>query len=91
VQDSDCGEGAICFCGNPVGQCVSAKCAIDSDCLPAGMTCLSYGHSGCGGIQFACQMGSDQCVLNTDCGTGNYCGWAAEGRRCFQVACPAGN
>jgi hypothetical protein len=65
-------------------------CTLDSECLP-GMACLSYGHYGCEGIAFACQMGTDQCTTNADCaGDGMYCAWRAEGRQCQQAGCPAG-
>jgi hypothetical protein len=47
VNDSDCGAGSICRCGDPVGRCVKASCSVDADC-PMSFLCAEYSPSpGC--------------------------------------------
>lgn len=66
VRDSECGPGEICLCGDPVGQCVGARCASDADCS-AGTPCRAGNiFSVCGPVttQFTC---GPLCVTNADC------------------------
>ena len=67
VNDSDCGNNAICECSSPVGQCVSTQCKSDADCTP-GFMCRRYDQSpGCGISSYACQSPADTCANDLDC------------------------
>ncbi|HVU01169.1 MAG TPA: ferritin-like domain-containing protein [Polyangiaceae bacterium] len=73
VDDSECGAGQICLCGEPVGRCVEARCHVDGDC-DNGYSCEEhYVPSGCGSAPvFSC---GPLCVTNEDCPPySNYCG-----------------
>jgi rubrerythrin len=76
VQDSECGAGLICLCGDPVGRCVSATCNSDADCQ-SGFLCKSYDQSrGCNNTTFTCQSPADECGSDADCAgsvSGNLC------------------
>jgi hypothetical protein len=65
--DADCGVGQLCYCGDPIGQCVQASCRTDSDC-GSGYHCISYSTCAGGGeIGFACQTATDFCANDSDC------------------------
>jgi hypothetical protein len=68
VRDADCeGPGQMCFCGDPVGHCVTARCRMDEDC-GSGLYCASYVEDPeCAPIAFACQSPEDECVTDADC------------------------
>ncbi len=76
VTDSDCGENAICRCGNPIGTCVATAapegelgCRTDEDCPELYFCAAVPQEYGCGGlgITYACQTSQDQCKGNADC------------------------
>ncbi len=78
LADADCGVGAICQCGEPVGRCAQASCESDADC-DSGFRCQSYDHSvGCGLPAFACQTPEDTCGSDADCGQDHLCVAAPE-------------
>jgi hypothetical protein len=86
-QDSDCAPGQICFCDDPVGQCVPADCTSDDDCEGEAL-CLSYiVNPGCFGIAFACQKPSDACADITDCLTIGDCTLTDGVRVCAPRTC----
>ena len=72
VRDSDCFDGQICECGDPIGVCRAASCATDSAC-PAGSLCASadLAWGGCAFIPpprgYECQTQADTCLTNIDC------------------------
>ena len=86
VRDADCGQGQICLCGEPTGQCVQATCTRDADCASAGGLCLSY-TAECGGTAFACQTTFDSCVSDVDCGQ-DRCSLVSGIHQCQNVICP---
>jgi len=89
VKDSECGDGQICVCGDPVGQCAQAKCKSDADC-GAGLRCQSYDSSnGCGILAFACQTPADTCASEADC-AGEYCDASAGKFSCVLGGCAIG-
>jgi hypothetical protein len=94
VTDTDCAQGYVCLCGNPVGQCVPASCGADGDCGNA--LCVSYTQSpGCGGTAFRCQSPLDECASDLDCASsGGYCSVTGsspvEGRKCISASCVIG-
>jgi hypothetical protein len=71
TQDSDCGEGKLCFCGEPVGRCVHATCSVDAEC--ASGLCAGTLQQPSEGYAFACVAAGDECLTWSDC----------ELRRCF--------
>ena len=85
VTDDDCGDGAICACASPVGQCVSADCRTDADC-DAGQLCARWDSlDECGGGGFACTTGDDECLSHDDCEGGRSCDVVGGKRTCVQV------
>lgn len=91
TKDSECADGSICLCGDPVGTCVPAKCSADSEC-PDGL-CASYvATPGCDRPAFACQSPDDQCVSNDDCPAMQRCTLNLQGgyRVCQAPTCAAG-
>jgi hypothetical protein len=88
AKDSDCGEGAICLCGDPVGRCAPATCVTDDDC--EGL-CLSYHREpiGCTDPAFACQDLADVCASDADCGPG-ACSIDDGVRTCRLIECVIG-
>lgn len=89
VKDSECGDGNICMCGEPVGHCVSASCTSDRDC-GAGLRCQSYDQSqGCGILSFACQSPADTCGGDADC-AGGYCDGSSGTFMCVTGGCAIG-
>ncbi len=93
LSDADCGEGAICQCGEPMGMCVSAVCKSDEDC-PGAALCASFVlNNGCGPtIQFTCQTSKDECASSIDCGEGEECDGSSGVRKCMpqQFTCQVG-
>jgi len=89
LNDSDCGAGQICLCGDPVGKCVQAACRTDAEC--PGAYCATYdATAGCGGVSFACSTPQDACHSSADCASG-YCILAADGHRaCASPSCAIG-
>lgn len=61
AQDSDCGPGEICKCGDPVGQCIQAGCKTSADCAVGDCTLSSFSCS----QSFACQTEQDTCGAST--------------------------
>lgn len=84
TSDADCGEGTVCLCAEPVGQCVEARsCKSDEDC-PGGSLCARY--DSCPGVSiafdYACQLPADECRTNADCSGGlRYCSIGPSGHR----------
>jgi hypothetical protein len=89
VVDSECENGSICLCGDPVGVCVPASCSSGADCLP-GFECSSY-DPGCPLVAFACQSPADRCGGNADCepsaGGPLFCAIADAVRMCSPPSC----
>jgi hypothetical protein len=90
VRDADCGQDAVCVCGDPVGECSSASCRSDSDCA-AGLGCTMYESAQCGGgYPLSCQTRADECRSDGDCSPGFVCHREPDGRRgCGPIqSCP---
>ena len=84
-QDSDCMGGSICECTSEgYGRCVQSACTDDAAC-PAGQACASATVvGGCSSTtQFACTSPQDQCLADSDCGTGNQCVLQNGARACM--------
>ncbi|MGK4003828.1 ferritin-like domain-containing protein [Sorangium sp. So ce1036] len=89
TTDADCGEGQICLCGDPVGQCVPASCESDKDC--GSLLCSSHVLlPGCGGTGFACQTPSDECASDEDCAGDMQCSLEAGKHACSEQICAIG-
>jgi hypothetical protein len=92
VDDAECGSGAVCLCGEAVGQCVNASCQSDADC--AGHLCTNYDAApGCGGLAFACQTPRDSCFVKSDCPGTHSCSLASNQsteRTCVAPICAIG-
>ncbi|WP_437979642.1 ferritin-like domain-containing protein [Sorangium sp. So ce117] len=89
TTDADCGEGQICLCGDPVGQCVPSRCTSDQDC--GKLLCSSYVlHPGCGGTAFACQTPADECASDQDCSGDEQCSLEALRHTCTAEICAIG-
>lgn len=76
--DADCGDGAVCDCGEDVGVCVPAECAMAADCEEG--PCIRFDESSLcydgyigGGVYYACQGVDDECAVDQDCGEGEVC------------------
>lgn len=102
MQDSDCGPGSVCFCGDPVGRCVPSNCTDDSAC-GSGQLCASYlaacipgtgPDAACtGGVNgcfsgFACQNAADECLHDADCLPNNARCELQNGHRVCAPECP---
>jgi hypothetical protein len=86
----ECGEGAICDCGELRGTCVPATCTTTEDC--AGELCARYEFdSGCGiEVGYACTSPLDECVRGQDCEEGQ-CTYVEDGNRmCSGTICNDG-
>lgn len=85
--DADCGQGAICICGDersPTGgTCQSSSCGSDAECQP-GYLCASY-FAGCGG-GYACQTPQDTCRVQADCNASEVCQPGEEHWSCTATA-----
>lgn len=87
--DSDCGDGRICLCGDPIGSCVEATCTSDAEC-GGELRCTDYVVSpGCGGMAFACETPEDECATNADCSDGE-CSYDGSKHVCQPVTCAIG-
>jgi hypothetical protein len=74
IQDSDCGAGQICECGDPVGRCIEAECRSDADC--GGKACELLRAGMCGlAEQYRCATAQDECSSSQQCTKGS--------QRCF--------
>jgi hypothetical protein len=90
TTDAECGQGAICLCGDPVGQCAAALCTRDDDCA-SDMLCSSYvATPGCGGTAFACQTPFDTCASDADCTMSAQCTLQAGNHTCVTPTCAIG-
>ncbi|WP_044986242.1 ferritin-like domain-containing protein [Sorangium cellulosum] len=89
TTDAECNEGQICLCGDPVGQCVQARCTSDQDC--GTVLCSSYVlNPGCGGTGFACQTATDECAGDGDCPGEQQCTLTALRHACAEPLCVIG-
>ncbi|HKO92493.1 MAG TPA: ferritin-like domain-containing protein [Polyangiaceae bacterium] len=74
VQDSDCGAGFLCECGDPVGHCVQAECQSDADCDGDNKCAAWFSPVICTGDQgYSCQAREDECNSSLDCAAGSAC------------------
>ncbi|MBK6519562.1 MAG: ferritin-like domain-containing protein [Polyangiaceae bacterium] len=90
VQDSDCGAGQVCMCGDPIGACVQADCATDADCGEE-LLCSTYvTEPGCGGTAFSCQTPEDECASDSDCLSGEQCSSDGAKKICAPINCAIG-
>jgi hypothetical protein len=64
TTDDECGPGAMCYCGDPVGRCVASHCRSNADC-PADYPCSTVNPRRDG---FSCQSPLDECHLDIECG-----------------------
>jgi hypothetical protein len=88
--DADCGGGTLCECGDPGGQCVTARCFEDPEC-GEGRRCAPYDATP--GCEFEsriweCQRLDDECSLDAHCGDGEVCLFIDGHRRCAPPVCP---
>jgi len=69
VQDADCGPGAFCECGDPVGHCVAAGCRSDADCEGELLCAALVDVDACSRehVSYACQAAADECDSDADC------------------------
>ncbi|MEZ4446180.1 MAG: ferritin-like domain-containing protein [Polyangiaceae bacterium] len=90
TEDAECGDGAICLCGETASYCVAASCRSDQEC-EGDLLCTEYvSEPGCGGIAFACQSPEDTCQTNADCPSGEECTIRNGARICEQPTCAIG-
>jgi hypothetical protein len=88
--DFDCGGGTLCECGDPGGQCVTARCFEDPEC-GEGRRCAPYDATpGCEleSRIWECQRLDDECSLDAHCGDGEVCLFVDGHRRCTPPVCP---
>jgi hypothetical protein len=64
--DSECGDGMVCVCGDPVGHCALASCRTGTSCGESGCDCISTFNCH---QQFDCQTPRDVCGSDRDCST----------------------
>jgi hypothetical protein len=96
VRDSDCAQGQICECSDPIGVCRTAACLSDAACAP-GSLCASADTSW-GGCTFQppargyeCQAVADGCLTDAECATPTpACAFENGVRSCHegQLLCP---
>jgi hypothetical protein len=87
--DADCGGGTLCECGDPGGQCVTARCFEDPEC-GEGRRCAPYDATP--GCEFEsriweCQRLDDECSLDAHCSDGEVCLFVDGHRRCTPPVC----
>jgi hypothetical protein len=87
VTDADCGDGELCLCGTPVGECVTANCRTDADCKGE-MLCAELDPYFLGGLDYACQTRKDQCNTHAQCTDGKSCVFEHGHRDCRHVPVP---
>lgn len=90
VDDSECGAGQICLCGDPVGGCVQASCTTDDDCEGDALCAPYITEPGCGGTAFACQSPADECSTDEDCDDSQQCSLEGDHRVCAEIECAIG-
>jgi hypothetical protein len=71
-SDGDCEAGSVCLCGDPVGQCVPARCTSDAECGDRFCSTMIESKS-CGGVVLACQSAADRCSGDAQCGANETC------------------
>jgi len=85
VQDSDCGAGSLCECGDPVGHWVRAECQSDAECDGDNKCGAWFSQVVCsGGQAYSCQTPEDECNTTRDCATGSDCLSKAGTRQCVE-------
>ncbi|MCA9593580.1 MAG: hypothetical protein KC776_09730 [Myxococcales bacterium] len=84
TEDSDCGTGMRCLCGDPVGTCVAADCGSSADC-GNGYECVTS-IAYCATPQLHCQGPADECGSSDDCDLGMYCTVGSQGNLVCQSA-----
>lgn len=92
IRDSDCGPGSVCFCGDPVGQCLPATCTSGGSCA-SGCDCINplpAPEQALSGMffspRFDRQTPTDECAGASDCcsaSEGLFCGDNGNGHTCF--------
>jgi hypothetical protein len=92
IRDSDCGPGYVCFCGDPVGQCLPATCTSGGSCA-SGCDCINPLPAPAQALtgmflnpRFDCQTPTDECAGVSDClpaSEGLFCGDNGNGHTCF--------
>jgi len=92
IRDSDCGPGYVCFCGDPVGQCLPATCTSGGSCA-SGCDCINPLPAPAQALtgmflspRFDCQTPADDCAGASDClpaSEGLFCGDNGNGHTCF--------
>ena len=95
-RDSDCAQGELCECADPIGRCRPASCASDAACAP-GSLCASadMGWGGCTAQPpargYECQAQADTCLTDAQCAAPlPACAFEAGARSCHQgqLQCP---
>jgi hypothetical protein len=91
MQDSDCAEGRVCLCGEPVGRCIPADCTSSADC-ELGFDCVLFDSpTGCLPQRLACQMRGDECAGGLGCSgysvNATFCARGSESSACSVVQC----
>lgn len=83
LQDSDCGDGFLCQCGDPAGQCVPATCRSDADC-GADLKCGQWATQFIcwTDVSYTCQSEADTCNTKSDCSEREYCSGEGGVRSC---------
>ena len=77
LSDSDCGEGALCECRDPMGICVEAHCKDADDCGPESSCIGSWGAAS--KPIYTCLSKSASCLSDKDCEYGQGCHYQADG------------
>jgi hypothetical protein len=85
VNDSECGAGRICLCGEPVGTCVAASCRSNADC-PGGAPCRETWTLGvCSAPIYEFRCGP-LCRVDGDCAGGSFAGRCGTDGNCQPLA-----
>ena len=83
--DSACAAGSVCQCREPsdsvdANYCTTpSTCRIDADCGDSGYCSPSQSHEWCGTF-YACHTPNDECLNDSDCGTGMRCDFDTNAR-----------
>lgn len=84
--NTDCGNGFICECGDPVGHCIPATCQTDDDCPGEALCAVWFSAYICDVSEyFSCQTPEDECNTAADCPSdtyGSYCSGEGGVRTC---------
>ena len=85
-EDSDCGDGSVCVCGSPIGQCTPvstiAGCHSDADCGGTALCLENSRKDILTSFAFACELPGDTCRTSADCSGLAFCRMTESGRRC---------